>query len=364
VALDSGFVQGWAQLARAQAVLYFSSAPSPAVAEAAHQAAQRALVLAPARPEGHQALGPYYYYVIKDSRRAYTEDSTALALTPSNAEVLGALGFDELSLGRWEAARRHLEQAVGLDPRSSLAATNLGYVLLLTRRYSEAAKAHDRALELEPANLYTRENAAMVALAQGDLARAQAIIKATPKTVAPTALAAYVAVYWDLIWVLDDAQQQLLLRLSPAAFDNNREVWGIVRGQTYALRGDMANARVYADSTRLAVEPLLRVSPQDGVRHAVLGLALAYLGQKAAAIREGQRAVALLPISRDALQGAYIQHQLLRIYILAAEPEKALDQLEPLLKIPNYLSPGWLKIDPSFAPLRGNPRFERLVNGS
>ena len=73
--------------------------------------------------------------------------------------------------------------------------------------------------------------------------------------------------------------------------------------------------------------------------------------------------MALMPISRDAYAGAYLQHQLARIYLLVGEPEKALDQLEPLLKIPYYLSPGWLKIDPNFAPLRGNPRFERLVAG-
>jgi eukaryotic-like serine/threonine-protein kinase len=94
------------------------------------------------------------------------------------------------------------------------------------------------------------------------------------------------------------------------------------------------------------------------------GLALAYLGRKAEAIQEGERGVALMPISRDALLGAYVQHQLVRIYLLVGEPEKALDQLEPLLRVPYSLSPGWLRIDPTFAPLKGNPRFERLVNGS
>ena len=91
---------------------------------------------------------------------------------------------------------------------------------------------------------------------------------------------------------------------------------------------------------------------------------LGYLGQKAAAIREGKRGVALLPISRDAVTGPGRQHLLGRIYILVGEPKLALDQLEPLLKIPYYLSPGWLKIDPNFRPLLGNPRFERLVNGT
>jgi tetratricopeptide (TPR) repeat protein len=136
-----------------------------------------------------------------------------------------------------------------------------------------------------------------------------------------------------------------------------------VRAQTYYLRGDQAKARVYADSARIAFEDQLRAAPEDGQRHAFQGLALAYLGRKAEAIQEGQRAVALWPISRDANNGAYIQHQLVRIYLLVGEPEKALDQLEPLLKIPYELSPGWLRIDPTFAPLKGNPRFERLVAG-
>ncbi|MGH8622272.1 MAG: TPR end-of-group domain-containing protein, partial [Burkholderiales bacterium] len=131
----------------------------------------------------------------------------------------------------------------------------------------------------------------------------------------------------------------------------------------YALRGDRARTRAYADSARLAFEGPLRATPGDAQRHVFLGLALAHLGRKAEAMGEGERGVALVPFGKDAYTGPYFQHQLARIYIVLNEPEKALDQLEPLLKLPYYLSPGWLKVDPNFAPLRGNPRFRRLVAG-
>ena len=81
-------------------------------------------------------------------------------------------------------------------------------------------------------------------------------------------------------------------------------------------------------------------------------------------MREGERGAELAPLSRDQQNGAYNQHQLLRIYLLIGENEKALDLLEPLLKIPYLLSPGYLRIDPTFAALKGNPRFERLLKGA
>ncbi len=121
---------------------------------------------------------------------------------------------------------------------------------------------------------------------------------------------------------------------------------------------------LYADSARIGLAEQSRAAPDDAQRHVFLGLSLAYLGRKAEAVREGQRGVDLLPISKDASTGPYIQLQLARIYILVGEPEKALDQLEPLLKIPYYLSPGWLRIDPTFDPLRKNPRFMKLVEGT
>jgi hypothetical protein len=78
-------------------------------------------------------------------------------------------------------------------------------------------------------------------------------------------------------------------------------------------------------------------------------------------MKAGERAVALLPLSGDGYTGPYFQHLLVRIYLLVGEPDKALDRLEPLLKIPYFLSPAWLRIDPTFERLRGNPRFERLL---
>jgi TolB-like protein/Tfp pilus assembly protein PilF len=364
VALDSTFFLAWAHLARAQAALYFNSTPTPARAEAARRAAERAVSLAPHRPEGHHALSMFYRAVLGDSPRALAEDSIALALAPGNAEVLASVGGTESQLGRWEAARMHLEQAARLDPRSITTLLRLGTTLLWMRHHPEAEQFFDRALRLAPTNLDVLQERAMVPLAQGDLAGAQAVLRAAPKEVDPTALVAFMGWYWDLYWVLDETQQQLLLRLTPSAFDDDRGGWGIVLAQTYWLRGDRVRARAYADSARVAFEQQVQAAPQDDQRHVFLGLALAYLGQKAAAIREGEEAMTLIPAGRAARDGAYTQHLLARIYLLVGEPEKALDQLEPLLKMPYYLSPGWLKIDPTFDPLRGNPRFERLVNAS
>ena len=364
VALDSAFVPAWAQLAWARSLLYVNGTPTPELAAQARHAAERAQALGPDRPDGPQALGTYYAFVVGDNRQALAAYEAGLKLAPNNVDLLGMVASTEQHLGRWDAALTHLAKAGALDPRSANTPRRTGTALLWLRRYPEAQAALDRALTLAPTNLPVIAFKTTVALAQGDLTGARAVIRTALTTFEPGALIASLAYYWDLYWALDDAQQQQLLALPPSDFDDDRAAWALVRAETEHLRGHPAEARAYADTARLAFQEQLRAAPQDPQRHAYRGLALAYLGRKAEAIQEGERGVALMPISRDAYLGAYVQHQLVRIYLLVGEPEKALDQLEPLLRMPFYLSPGWLRIDPTFAPLKGNPRFERLVNGT
>jgi TolB-like protein/Tfp pilus assembly protein PilF len=361
VGLDPSFVPAWAEISRAYGMLYSNGTPTPELAAQARDAANRAQALGPDRPEGQVALGDYYRFVTVDNRQALVAYKAGLKLAPTNVDLLVGAALAEQSLGRWEAALQFLTRAVTLDPRSANTARRTGFTLLWLRRYPEARAAMDRALALSPTNLGVIEQKAMVALAQGHLADARAVVRAGLPTVDSAALLAFFGTYWDLYWVLDDAQQRQLLTLPPSAFDYDRGNWGMVRAQTHSLRREVAKARVYADSAQLALGEQIRATPDDGQRHVIRGLALAYLGRKAEAIAAGERGLALLPVSRDAFGGSYNQHQLLRIYLLVGEPNKALDQLESLLKMPYYLSPGWLKIDPTFDALRGNPRFERLI---
>jgi TolB-like protein/Tfp pilus assembly protein PilF len=363
VALDPNFAPGWARLSSSLSLLYRNGTPEPQLAERSRKAAEKALALAPDRPEGYHALGNYYRLVALDFGTALQTYAKGLRFAPNDASLLGATTLAEESAGRWDTALEHAKELERLDPRSASAAARLGGALLPLRRYAEARQAYDRALAISPANFPAVLSKTMTFLGEGDLAGGRGVLESAARTIEPVALVAFVANAQDLGWALTEEQQQLLLRLTADAFDGDRAIWGICLAQAYAWKSDRANVRIYAEEARKAIEEQLRNVPGDAQRRVFLGLSLAYLGLKEEAIREGLRAVELLPISKDAINGPYLQHQLARIYIVVGEPDKAIDQLERLLKIPYYVSAAWLKIDPNFDPIRNNPRFQKLVAG-
>jgi tetratricopeptide (TPR) repeat protein len=208
-----------------------------------------------------------------------------------------------------------------------------------------------------------REDLAMAWLQQGDLAGARAALKAAPAaSTDPGAFVAYIGQYWDLGWVLDSAQEARLLALRPDAFDNDTAAWAIVLAQQYRFRGDRARMRAYADTSWAAAVRKDAITPYSAETHGFMALALAYLGRGAEAIREGEAAMA--KGVTDARDRPYPQLLMARTYLAAGRRDRALDVLEQILREPFYVTPAWLKIDPNFAELRGDPRFERLVAGA
>jgi serine/threonine-protein kinase len=363
VALDSTFALAWARRSQIHSSMYILGAPRPEDLQAALAAAQRVVTLAPRSPEAHLAMGKYFE-ATGDRIHALEQYTEGQRISPNNADLLGAEAFVEEFLSRWDAAEEHYRRARVLDPGSVSTTRRLARVLSWRRRYPEALAMADRAVALAPANLVSVLTKAEIYLQQGDLAGAQRVVHSVPSDVEPAELAAFFANYDDLYWLLDKDLQELLLRLTPSQFDNSRATWAIVLTQICGLHGDQARTRAYADSAQIEFGELLRASPNNSQTHVLRGLALAYLGRKDEAVREGLKGVELDPVATDGFGGPYTQLQLARVYLLVGEPEKAMDQLEPLLKVPFRLTPGWLRVDPTFDPLRSNPRFKKLVEGT
>ena len=362
VELDSSFAEAWSQLSRARTSLYSNAVPDSALAQGARSAAQRALALAPNDPLTYLAAGDLNSSVPPlDNRRARAEYAHGVRLAPGDVDLLSAAASASSVGGEWDSVAAQLQHALRLDPHSFTVARRLATVRLFLRQYPAADSAIARAIGFAPTNAQAVLLQAMIGVARGDLPAAQAAVAAGARRIDPTTLYPFLAMYQDLYWVLDDAQQDQVLSLPPSAFDNDRGVWALVRAELYQLRGDSTRALAYADSARVTFGAQSRAAPEDAQRHSILGVALAYLGRKAEAIREGRRGAELLPLSEDAINAPYVQLQLARIYVLTGEPDQAMDMLERMLARPFYVSRGWLRLDPAFRPLVGHPRFDAVV---
>ncbi|HLB08581.1 MAG TPA: protein kinase [Gemmatimonadaceae bacterium] len=360
VARDSSFALAWSELGHEYNLLFFNALALPAMADSADKATARALALAPDLPEAHAFRAEYFGQVVGDRRRALDEAESGLALAP-NVKTLTVASNAEAQAGHWDAAAAHAAQGIALDPRDAATFGRAAQVAMWRRDSANSILWSDKARALAPENIQRIEVRAMAELQVGNLAAARKVVHDVPSSVSQPALAAYLAEYWDLGWILDSAQEATLLVLRPDSYDGDSASWAVVLAQQYSLRGDSARMRAYADTALSIFNAQVKEAPNDDQRHAFRGLSLAYLGQRAEAIREGQRAVALRPTSQDALFGPYDEQLLARVYMILGEKDKAIDLLEKLLKEPYFITPAWLRIDPTWKALRGNPRFEKLA---
>jgi serine/threonine-protein kinase len=361
VSLDSTFAKAWSSMAVSYTELVRSN-PSVEGNELARGAAERALALDPASPEARMAMGRYLHIVAKDYARALEQYTLGLKANPNNADLLARAATVEQALGRWDEAVAHLSLAARLDPRSVITARAYAHILHDVRRYPEATAEVNRGLALSPTNAGLVQAKSTNFISMGLLDSARATIRDAMKRIDTAVLLTRFAKYQEQMWVFEPEFWPRFTQLTLADFDGDRGHWGLKLGGTWKLLGDTVKARAFGDTALKAFEGQLRGFPDDAQLHELRGRALALGGRNAEAIEEANTSLRMRETELDASTGPYVRYQVARILIQAGDLERALDLLTPLLtEYASDLTPAWLRLDPSFKPLRGNPRFEKLI---
>ena len=364
--LDPNFALAFAGLSMVESWLYHSSDPVPARREKARTAANEALRLQPDLPEGHLALGFSYYYGDRDYERALAEFEIAKRGLPNEAQAYMAIGAIQRRQGRWVESTANLEKAAELDPKNSSVLLNLGYNYMSTRNFEAADKIFDRGIEAAPESFGSRALKSELAIRwKGDVSVAEKELASMPPGVDPQGLvtlgrAGVLTLQRKFKEALQVIQQfrgeTLLVRASVTCPKASLE------GTLYLYLDDKVIAHSAFERARIIAEQLVRENPDDAARHGQLGLILAGLGQKDAAIAEGKRAVELLPESQDAFDGPDVTVVLAQIYAWTGESDEAFRLLDHLLVVPNGITVPSLKLDPVWDPLRKDQRYQALID--
>jgi serine/threonine-protein kinase len=355
------FAGAWSAIARINA-MNANTSPTKERVDRAKIAAQRALALAPDRPEGPLAMGSYLSNITLDFPAARAQYQEGLKHDPNNASLLSGLSTVATLTGQFDDALAYAKKTLALDPRSLGSARRVAGSLHNLRRFSEELPAWDRALALAPDNLAVIQSKAFAYLSLGQLDSVHALVEQKLKTVDTTALLVRFSLYQETMWALPPSLWPKILKLTVADFGGDKGHWGLKLGHTYRLLGDSAHARAFGDTAVAAFEARLKEFPEHAQLHELHGRALALAGRRAEAIAEADRSLALRETSLDASIRPYVHFQVARILIQSGEYERALDLIEPLLSTPaSDVSAEYLRIDPTFKPLYGNARFDRMA---
>jgi serine/threonine-protein kinase len=362
VELDPGFALAFAELARAHARLYnLWYDHSADRLDMATAAAGQAMTLAPELPGVHFALGYYRLYGYRDPQKALEEFAIAEKGMPHSVDIFQAKAAAAELQGNWEGAMDNSRKAFELSPRDASVATDLAEFYWVLRRYEEAFRTCNLAIGLAPDDAWPYLFKTFVLWSwKGAATDTRTILDAVPKVHdwAPWAW------FWQDMFERRYRQAAERLFSAPDAWIRTK-CWAmpksLLAAYAFKLMGERAKSLQAYESAQSLLEAEVRQSPDDPRFHSSLGIAYANLGRKKEAIREGRRAVEILTVSRDAFYGLPYVEDLAFIYTLTGDADAALDRLDYLLSIPSWVSVPWLRMDPQWDALRGNPGFDRLL---
>jgi TolB-like protein/class 3 adenylate cyclase/Tfp pilus assembly protein PilF len=373
VRLDPKFALSWALLSYVDALGYVTAAlqSTAALREEARQAAETALTLQPNLGEALMAKGYYHYACLKDYDTAVRYFEQARQLLPNSSRIPESLAYVTRRRGQWDRSESYFNEAERLDPRNVTLLTQHAISYNALRRFPEALRKLDQVLNITPDDLDTLVAKAAIAQAEGDLPRASAVL-APLHLPADDPLALETQVYQA---ILERRPAQIILQLkgilakpNPALGFWNGELhfW---LGWAQEVAGDRAAAQESWQQARSELESFLKEQPENYTLIGDLALTNMGLGDKAAALALSARAIAALPIEKDAINGPIPIEILARVAARMGEPDRAIAALQKLLSGPGNgalaatpLTPALLRLDPMFDPVRNDPRFQNLAS--
>jgi serine/threonine-protein kinase len=363
---DPAFALAFYQLAHTHDLLYFTGTDhTPARLAMADEAIQSLTRLLPNSGEAHLALAKHLYWGYLDYDRARKELSLAQKSLPNDPWAFVLAGYIDRRQGRWDESTKNLERSVELDPQDPANLDQLAGSYRYLRRYADEKRVYDRAIAVTPKDAALRASRAQIELNWH--ADPLPLISTIEAFVAQdSSEAKHLAWAWirGALCKRDyDAARRAIDALPmDGCYDDSipfPRTW--CEGVVARLDNDKAAAYAAFTSTRSEAAKLVANQPDYPEGLCVLAMADAALGHREEAIREGRGAVELMPVSKDAIRGPLLIEYLAVIYAWTGEKDLALEQLGVVARIPSHLSYGNLRLHPNWDPLRGDPRFQKIV---
>ncbi len=367
VGQDSKFLLAYCRLGFTHQGLYFNGYDhTPLRLARATEAVEAALRLGPDRGESHLAAGLLYYYCYRDYARARSELAIARRLLANEPLVYATLGWIDRRQGQWQDHLRNMNRALELDPRNVFILHQVAGTYQILRRYNNLVATFDRALTVTPNDGVARVARGLAELdSNATVQMGQAAVKEVLAN--DPGDAAKIVDRWFNIALCardaNDAKRALgsMLQEGITWGANVRTPRSFCEGLTARVFGDNEAAMNAFAEAREEMEAVLKKQPDYAEAMSVIGMIDAAVGRKQDALREGRRAVELLPVTKDVMTGSELLRNLALIYAWTGEKELALDQIAAALKGPGHITYGQLRLHPWWDAIRGDPRFEKLV---